>query len=137
MSTSCKSFLVCLCLQDACCEVQRRSEAKLNLAQAPQTLELRSAVQVEAPSKEAPLSLWTYPQFMLCLQLHTDLLTVFVEGCRGTPVEVGGQLAGASSLLPPCGSLGLLMSGLAASLLPAEPSRQPYSVLLSCVCART
>lgn len=137
MSTACESFLVCLCLQDACCEVLRRSKAKLNLAQASQTLELRSTVPVEVLSKESSLPRWTYPQFMLCLQLHTDLFTACVEGCHGTCVEVGGQLAGAGSLLPSCGSLGLLTSALAASLLPAEPSCQPYGVLLSCVCMCT
>lgn len=128
MSTACESFLVCLCLQDASCEVLRRSKAKLNLAQASQTLELRSTVPVEVLSKESSLPRWTYPQFMLCLQLHTDLFTACVEGCHGTCVEVGGQLAGAGSLLPSCGSLGLLTSALAASLLPAEPSCQPYSM---------
>lgn len=133
MSTACESFLVCLCLQDACCEVLRRSKAKLNLAQASQTLELRSTVPVEVLSKESSLSRWTYPQFMLCLQLHTDLFTGCVEGCHGTCVEVRGQLAGAGSLLPSCGSLGLLTSALAVSLLPAKPSCQPYGVLLSCV----
>lgn len=136
MSTACESFLVCLCLQDACCEVLRRSKAKLNLAQASQTLELRSAVPVEVLSKESSLPRWTYPQFMLCLQLHTDLFTACVEGCHGTCVEVGGQLAGAGSLLPSCGSLGLLTSALAASLLPAESHLASPMVCFYLVCAR-
>lgn len=59
----------------------------------------------------------------VCMRMPVHV-HVYISVGHGSQAEVRGQLAGASTLLPSCGSQGLKLSRLVADPLLDEPSLQ-------------